>query len=409
MSRETSPYVVGDFWLDKRRDGKSPYWQIASYKPASRSVGYRSTHCRVLDDAKAVIHAHEAAARAKRPQRAEEAKVIPLLALYWEEHGKKVVSPSQIASSIRAFIGFFMQDEVTADVTVDQITPQMFVRFREWRMAAHSYDVPWGEKAIQHASKGVSGETVQRNLDDFRAALSHHANNGRLPYAPKVPAVTQRFRSKPRDRVLSDGEIGAIVGFTRGDKIMHRWVLTMLATAARPIAAMKLDPARQYDAKRGLIDLHPPGDPQTKKQNPVLPVIPEFAPVLAEWTAEGAGERVRSRRTAWHTMRRCLGFGLDVVPKTIRHTVATRMRALRVPPHEISEVLGHATLNRTTAVYAKYDPDYLDKAKSALSMIWQDAMASADKWDAVHLRSKKGNDATIVVDKKPEKAQIHAA
>lgn len=35
MPREDSPYIVGDFWLDKRRDGKSPdTWQIARYAPA---------------------------------------------------------------------------------------------------------------------------------------------------------------------------------------------------------------------------------------------------------------------------------------------------------------------------------------------------------------------------------------
>ena len=34
----------------------------------------------------------------------------------------------------------------------------------------------------------------QRNLDDIRAVLTHHADNGRIPDAPKVPAVPDRYR-----------------------------------------------------------------------------------------------------------------------------------------------------------------------------------------------------------------------
>ncbi len=182
MGRETSPYIVGDYWLDKRRDGRSPdVWQVASYDARTRSISYRSTKCKSLDDAKAAIHAHVEAERARGPQTAEGAKIVPLLFLYWDEHGKSVVSPDQIASSIRVFIGFLLQDEIGPNLTIADVTPQLFERFRRWRMDSHSYDVPWAGKSYKHASKGVRGESVQRNLDDIRAALAHHANNGRLP------------------------------------------------------------------------------------------------------------------------------------------------------------------------------------------------------------------------------------
>jgi hypothetical protein len=52
MPREDSPHIVGEFWLDKRRDGKSPdKWQIARYDDKTRSVIYRSTRTGSLDDA----------------------------------------------------------------------------------------------------------------------------------------------------------------------------------------------------------------------------------------------------------------------------------------------------------------------------------------------------------------------
>lgn len=412
MGRETSPYIVGDFWLDKRRDGKSPdVWQIASYNAETRSISYRSTRSRSLDDAKGKIHAHVEAERARGPQAPTAAKVIPLLFLYWEEHGKAVVSPAQIASSLRCFIGFLEQDDQSGlDITVADITPNLFVRFRTWRMGPHAYNVPWGGKDYVHRSdKGVGGESVQRNLDDIRAALTHHADNGRLPYAPKVPSVPDQYRSRPKDRVLSIEELGAIVGFARDDIDMLRFVLLILSTAARPEAASQFDPREQWDEARGLIDLHPPQWKRTKKVNPVLPAIDEMGEVLRAWRGANA-VRVHSKRTAWRTLRRALGLGDEVVAKTIRHTIATYLRTHRVPSDEVETLLGHRVLKKTTGVYAKYDPDYLANARGVLATLFREVMAAADVWVAGHLRAKVGNGPTVVLRRdSPEAAELLAS
>jgi integrase len=412
MGRETSPYIVGDFWLDKRRDGKSPeVWQIASYNADTRSISYRSTRCRSLADAKGKITAHFESARARGPQHPTEAKVIPLLFLYWEEHGKSVVSPAQIASSLRCFIGFLDQDPDTGlDLAVADITPNLFVRFRVWRMGPHSYDVPWGGKDYKHTSaKGVRGESVQRNLDDIRAALTHHADNGRIPYAPKVPAVPDQYRSQAKDRVLSMDELGAIVGFARGDIEMLRFVLLILSTAARPEAASQFDPREQWDEGRKLIDLHPRHWQRTKKVNPILPAIEDMAAILRAWSASNS-TRVHSKRTAWRTLRRALGLGDEVVAKTIRHTVATYLRTNRVPTDEIETLLGHRVLKKTTGVYAKYDPDYLANAQGVLTTMFREVMAAANVWDAGHVRAKVGNGQTVVMRRdSPEAAAFLAS
>ena len=409
MSRETSPYIVGDFWLDKRSDGKSPdVWQIARYDARTRSVCYKSTRCRSLDDAKPLISAYHAAAISKRPQTADDALVVPLLMLYWDEHGKRVHKPLQVASSLRQFIAFLDQDEAGLAVTVAQINPRLFMRFQSWRMAPHNYEIEWQNKIYRHASDGVNGESVQRNLNDIRAALSHHAGEGRIPYAPKVPAVVADLRSPARDRVLTDEELGAIIGFSRTDPAMLRFVLLMLATAVRPEAAMKFNPAKQWRQKEGLIDLHPIGAPRTKKHNPVVPVIAEFEPILSEWAKEKSAP-VRSKKTSWRTLRRALNLGDDVFPKTIRHTVATRLRSKGALPSEISSLLGHAVMKGSSAVYAKYDPNFMGTVKAALAIIWAEAMASAEQWSAGHLRAKEGNRQTIVIDKRNNKGQISGA
>src|SRR3546814_6306897 len=56
MAKDTSPFVVGEYWLDKRRDGKAGnVWQIARYSAESRSIISRSTKRGDLEDAKGVL------------------------------------------------------------------------------------------------------------------------------------------------------------------------------------------------------------------------------------------------------------------------------------------------------------------------------------------------------------------
>ena len=412
MAREDSPYIIGEYWLDKRRDGKSPdIWQIARYSEKSRSVVYRSTKRKCLEEAKAAIHAHVEAERSKKPQTPDAAPVIPLLMNYWKEHGCEVIKPKVIAGSLRAFIGFMAQDEITAQATVADLTPPVFKRFIGWRMKPHRYDVPWGGKDFPVVSQGVKGESVKRNLEDVKAALNHAAAAGRIPYVPKVPGVPTRHRSQPRKARLSIDQLAAIIGYAslpiilldrqiEADKNFRRWVLLMIATACRPEAGMKFDPRLQWEGD--LLDLQHPDAPLTKKQNPVVPVIEPFKPILREWRGENH-ILVSSRRTAWRTMRGALGLPSSMIPKTIRHSIATELRSRGVPGEEISGLLGHLAMNRTTEGYAKYDPAYLANAKRALTTIFEEVLQRAESWAADHRRTKTGNNRAIVVVRDSQK------
>src|SRR3546814_7655613 len=74
------------------------------------------------------------------------------------------------------------------------MTPNLIKRFIAWRSGAHSYAVPWKGKHYNHTSKGIKGESIQRNIEDIRAALNHAANSGRIPYVPKIPSVPKEKR-----------------------------------------------------------------------------------------------------------------------------------------------------------------------------------------------------------------------
>ena len=86
-----------------------------------------------------------------------------------------------------------------------------------------------------------------------------------------------------------------------------------------------------------------------------------------------------------------------MIPKTIRHTIATELRRRGVPAEQISGLLGHVAMNRTTEVYAKYDPAYLGKAKAVLTTIFEEVLRCSESWAADHRRTKTGNGKSIVV------------
>lgn len=385
MPRDTSPYIVGDYWLDKRRDGKAPdIWQIA--RAIKRSVIYRSTHCRGLDEAKARLDAYVEEQKALGRQEAHEAGAIPMMMTYWNEHGKKAINNDQTGRSIRTFIAFLSQDRAGTRAVVTDLNKALFERFREWRMAPHSFSIPWAGENVEYASKGVAGATVQRNINDIRAAVHYAEDNLRIPLAPRIPDLDKRYKSPPRDRVLTMDEMARIAWYASHNRELFRFVALQFATAVRPTPALRFDPARQYNDRTGLIDQQPDESPQTKKRNAVIPAIRPMKVVLRAWSRDGA-KPVTSHKTAWRNMRRVLGLSADVFPKTIRHTVSTILYSnASVPPREVVEMLGHeGELARTTRIYAKYRPDHLRNVCRALTMLWLQVSREARAYGADHM------------------------
>lgn len=402
MPRDTSPLIVGDFWLDKRRDGLAPdIWQIATAR--GRTVVYRSTKCRDVERAGEVLRSHEAAARSKAPQPADQAELVPHLFHYLREHGPDVHRLDTVKSSFRAWIGWLQQDELTTGATVAGLTKGAVARFRRWRMGPHSWEVEWGGKVYRHTSNGVSGEAVQRNIDDMRAALRHAADEKRIPAAPNIPSVEKTLRSKPRRTTLTPAQLGAIVAFADHDPDVQAWIWLMIGTAGRPDALLAFDPAAQWRGE--VADLHPVGWAFTDKRNPIVPVIEPLQKLFAAWPA---GVKVKSRKIWWRTMRSKLGLPVAVIPKTIRHTVATYLRGQAVPGEQISALLGHKdkddTLESTSDIYAHVDPLKMKATNRALTKFWGQVEREANRWRADHLLTITKDNNKILTTRKGVKS-----
>lgn len=377
MSKLDSPYIIGDHWLEKRKDGRSPNWQVAWLE--NRQIQYRSTRSDDLEKAKSYIEAFVSTKNSISGEGEEAPLAFVMLKLYWVEHGSKVVSPAQIKSSIRAFVGFLAQDKVGHDATVEDLRPEVFERFIQWRKFPHSWKVMFDGKEVASSSKGVKGESIKRNLDDLTAAFNHNVRRGRMSsiFVPSIPASE---RSAPRDRVLSPEELGAIVGYAQNSPQLYQWIMLMLGTAARPEAAMAFDPELQVRGE--VINLHPPAWAKTKKVNPSIPLIPPLRAITDNWRHF----ECKSHKTAWRTMRRVLNLSDDVHAKTIRHTVATMLLDDGdLHPHLIESLLGHRVLNKTTAVYAKWNVRHMSPLIEPLTAIWNMVDSEASAWRARHL------------------------
>lgn len=389
MPRENSPCIVGDYWLDKRRDGLSPkIWQIAFYSEKSRSVVYRSTKRRTVEEAEPVLRAYEAEQRSKtQGQDPETAEILPHLFNYVRERGPDVHRLDTVKSSYRAWIGFLMKDKLGTQAVVSDITPGVVDRFRRWRMGPHEWEVEWGGKVFRHKSEGVSGHAVQRNIEDLRAALNYAEGERRIA-APKVPSVAKGHRQGGSAQILSAETIGAIWGYAREDIAIHREIALMLATACRPGAAMAFDPKTQWEGE--IIDLQPKGRTINDKRNAVVPMIEPLRTILSDWKAS-PHVRVASRKRWWRTARRVLGLP-GVEAYDIRHTVTTMLDTSGVPGAQISGITGHLPSSRgmartTSQHYLHYNPHNAPEALAALTNFYNEVRSHADQWIADHMRT----------------------
>lgn len=396
----TGKYSDGEFWLDKRRDGKSPdIWQIAHYSPKSRSVIYRSTKRRSLDDAKPILHSFAAAERSKsRHQSTEDAQIIPHLLNYIREHGEDVMRLDTIKSSARAWIGFLQQDELGTGATVADIDKLLLARFRRWRMGPHHWEVPFGGKVFRHQSAGVSAEAVQRNLEDLRAAMNHAEAAQRFT-APKIPMLPATMRAEPRSTILTIDQIGAIWGYARQDWPIWREISLQLASGCRPGAAMSFDPALQW--RDGVIDLQSRDKARSNKRNAIVPAIEPMLPILKGWQILPHAP-VSSRKTWWRKARAVLSLPDEIVAYTIRHTVLTYLENEGVPRGQIEAAAGHAPRGTTARHYLHYDARNAPKLQGALTKLFDEAWNAADQWCSDHLRTKPVRGKPIEIQKRGE-------
>ena len=183
-----------------------------------------------------------------------------------------------------------------------------------------------GEAVRALRAKGYAAATIKRAMGIAKAAVNRAWRAGELeraiPFAPLPDGPN-------RERVLSVAELARLWDAEMAEHVRVYLVL-LLGTAGRPEAVLELT-RFQCDLDRGTINLNPPGRPQTRKRRPILPMADFLRPWIEAAPAGPLvayrGRPVKYLAHAFQNLRDDAGFGRDVTAYTIRHTVATELRA----------------------------------------------------------------------------------
>lgn len=334
------PGQIGDFWLSQRRGSSS--WCRTWFDAPTRQTKRASLGTDDFQEAKLALYEWFARHGRVQQQAPQEASLDMVLVRYYEQHGRDLASAEVTRVALRYWSDFF------GEATVSEVTPARQREFIDWLREG-----------------GRSEGYIKRILTVGKSALNRAYREGEIA---AVPFVQPGKDAPPRDRVLSLGETQAL--WDAATLPHERMLLAVLyGSLARPEAALALR-GEFYDRDRRLLAQNPPGRPQTRKYRPVVPVGAFLAPWL-ESVPSGPlihwhGRPIASIKTAWRKMRARAGLGPEVVAKTVRHTMATELRAAGVPEAEIQGFLGHRAFGGRTEVYAKYRPDYLGQAVAVI-------------------------------------------
>jgi len=352
MSRQ-KPGQIGEYWLSRNRHGTwcRTWFDAATRQTRRVAVGAPDLQSAVIALAKWYVLEQEL-----DQERPADIPVGVALERYLDKHGKDVASADAIARAVKKLKAFFVDDTV-AELTLDR--QNEFERYLR--------------------AKGYADAYIGRIQTTLKAALNRSHENHELASVPYIRVASSKAS---RDRLLALPEAAALFNADPPEHLF-RFLLLAFNTLSRPEALLELQPF-QTDLERRLLALNAPGRVQTKKHRPTVPVTDTLLPWLRDWSSsryyvqwfDGQTTPMDSIKTTWRKLRPRAaallkkadpqhgGLG-DVVPYTIRHTMATELRRRGVPQWEIAGMLGHRT-GGTSETYAKYAPDYLGQAAAAI-------------------------------------------
>lgn len=336
---------VGDYWLSKRPNSR--FWCRTWFDDASRQTCRTSLRTDDLAAARialarwVTLHGHRAA------QQPRDVLMGDVFARYMEKHGRHTTGAGVQRRNLFLALERMQEGLAVSEFTLD---------------AQHAL-------TRRMEADGYQRGTIKRVLGATKAAVQWAWKKGELERP--IPFLTVQD-GPARERIMDVAEIAALWDAAELPHL-RMFILLLLGTAARPAAVVELT-RDQCDLKRRLIDLNPAGRAQTKKRRPVVP-MPDFLRPWIEQAPPGPlvrfrGKAVQKVNKAWREARDEAKLDALVVPYTIRHTIATELRARGVQMDELAGLLGHSIPKRgITERYAKYVPTHLSAARAAIDAL----------------------------------------
>jgi integrase len=250
-------------------------------------------------------------------------------------------------------------------------------------------------KCNEYVKKRGNNGGSRRDLEDLRAAIEHHADEG---YHRGVVKIKLPKKGPPRDAWLTREEAAKLLwicwrtretqtvhrGPMEGQKIqtdkrplrhLARFIIIGLYSGTRagaiasasPIAAIGLS---FVDLERGVFYRRPQGQQETNKRQPPMPIPPRLLAHLRRWHARGIikrhfvefnGQPVASVKTAFKRAVKLAKLDKSASPHTLRHTAATWLMQNGTDPWQAAGYLG-MSVETLLKVYGHHHPDYLSDA-----------------------------------------------
>lgn len=276
----------------------------------------------------------------------EQSTVDEVMRLYLADKKHAVVDPERIENAWKALRPMF------ADMAPERISRDVCRVYHRKRLG-----------------DGVQPGTINKELGVLRAALRHAS--------PQTPAVIELLPAPaPRDRWLSREEFSKLLHAAAKTPHLTLFLHLAIATAARKEAILDLRWNKAavgpgyVDLEAGIINM---GVKHNGKKRAVVPMNRTVAAVLQEakrcavtdHVIEYGAARVGNIKNAFGKAVKRAGL-IDVTIHDLRHTAAVWMAGAGVPMSKISQYLGHSDTATTERIYARYQPEHLKDAASAL-------------------------------------------
>lgn len=405
--QEEDRFTVGKFWLGKETGRKN--WYIYWREPGKRNIPRTSTGTDDFQLAVEAITAHHLASIKTDQKEGSQITLRQILMKYWLDHGQTTVNAHNNKASLGYFNNFIDHCEdkgiLPQNPTLEDWTPGLIPAFIQYLKdnPTHTEKKVFDPKDVKRVIDVVrtprnrSNDTINRIMDDVRAAFNHAVDNHLTAWAPK-------FKHLPKDRdeldarkpMLSLDQMADLFVYAFSDPAKYHlqaYLMAAVSTLARPEAILDLStsPEReQVDFNRRLIHLNPKGRTQTKKYRPVLPLSDRLLPWLSACEAmrkdtnerangflvEYKGKQLSAIRMTWNRAKTALGWPMvrDWDAKMIRHTVATWLRANKskygIDKEDIKMQLGHHRPD-VTDIYAIHEPDYMDNIQVGIEAFFK--------------------------------------
>ncbi len=240
---------------------------------------------------------------------------------------------------------------------------------RRQRIAINHLNVHLGTVEVQNLTPDLidqycldraptAGATQRRELNVLRAAISHAVKYRRLAGAA-APYILLPEGSPPKDRWLSEGELARLLNAAKSPRL-RLFISLAYYTGGRRRSIETLT-WNQVNFSQSRISLAKPGERQTNKRRPTVPIGRTLLKELLD--------TYRVRRTQYvleHTGDLLVAFkaaakraGLEgVTPHTLRHTRAVHLAQKGISIYMIAGLLGDnvSTIERN---YLHHCPDHL--------------------------------------------------